>query len=182
MHLTHTPLWLGWLLAGCPGWLPWLAVWQGLARCKAPSPRHTLGGHRQLPARHDLVPSSLRVQGIAPPPFLSRRHGPRVSIGAVLLVRPCAQQAFHVTLLFCRFWISWLLCPRVEIAYYLDEFKSTHPQLVQHMWITALGSTLTESCSWLLLIFCPERLPVGYTPAAYPPVHPFTQQPLCRAN
>ena len=29
-----------------------------------------------------------------------------------------------------RFWTSWLLCPRIEIAYYLSEFEPVHPQLV----------------------------------------------------
>lgn len=28
------------------------------------------------------------------------------------------------------------------------------------MWVTAIGSTITESCSWLLLLFAAERLPV----------------------
>lgn len=57
------------------------------------------------------------------------------------------------------FWTSWLLCPRLEIAYYLSEFEETHPDLVWHMWATAIGSTITESCSWLLLLFAADRLP-----------------------
>lgn len=45
-----------------------------------------------------------------------------------------------------RFWTSWLLCPRIEIAYYLSEFEAMHPQLV--------------SCQMLLAPFVHSRRPL----------------------
>jgi hypothetical protein len=47
-----------------------------------------------------------------------------------LAVARSKKQHFDRRLCSHRFWASWLLCPRIEIAYYLSEFEATHPELV----------------------------------------------------
>lgn len=51
-----------------------------------------------------------------------------------------------------EFWTAWLLCPRLEIAFFVSKFDTHHPDLVQHVWITGVALTAIEWLTWILLI------------------------------
>lgn len=51
-----------------------------------------------------------------------------------------------------KFWTAWLLCPRLEVAYFASKFDTHHPELVKHAWVLGSVLTATEWLTWLMLI------------------------------